>query len=865
MNQYRITLLELEKIRPTEDTNVGHIKSLAHAIQISGVWTHPLLVDDKIHALMDGHHRFHAAKLIGLKVIPVALLSYDDNRVRLKAWRRGESYTPEQLREIAVTGALLPQKSTRHVIDAPLPRCCVPLDVLMNESGCGAEVDAASPQPSRAQLLTRYYHNFGRQIGIRTGSAESVDIETVKTQAPHMRLRQMLQNDPAMAALLPAAPGRIALGDKEDAPFFLRATGLMLLPPTLLEDSAALAVAARWGLEASHITRVSPLSKRSLTSVLRQGATLIKAAELPSRNLLLDTIPEHIARELWVDQGRDPSDALLEWQSERIENAAALDLSDPIERRPRVKLETTVEQILISGGDSRLELDSTYGFNRYGVPPRPRPEAVHFSSSTASAVSDYGFMFCDILRRDLLSSILHEGEDETDLRLRAIDATGRAICVLLGLAEDAADVAIAPSGTDVEFLTVMLSLAGADERPLTNILISPAETGRGVKFAGAGRYFDDSAATDVPIQKNAPAWPNADIQTHEIAIRGCDGTPRAAEELDGEVLDIARQALDRGRHVLVHVLASSKTGLNAPTYDTIETLTGLAPDRVDVAVDACQMRTEFDILGGLINRGWMLQISGSKFLTGPPFSGALVLPIRFRDRVERVANLLEQAPGIGRSEDWTSWWAERLPRVSGQRTPSFGPVFRWLPAILEAQLLTLLPTAMRRWAFESFREAISTRLKQSKWLKLIDDEVIHSIETDASNELSRLSIVSFQVLGNAKDGELLPLDESACREIFELLNIDTVNFLGKLSPAEKVLAAQQSHIGQPVTLMTEDGPFTILRMVLGARFFTIVGHAGAGSVEAALESEISDALRAIGKLELLASRWWRLSESGGAP
>ena len=39
-----------------------------------------------------------------------------------------------------------------------------------------------------------------------------------------------------------------------------------------------------------------------------------------------------------------------------------------------------------------------------------------------------------------------------------VDATGRALCALLGLAEDSADVAIAPSGTDVELLTVMLSL-----------------------------------------------------------------------------------------------------------------------------------------------------------------------------------------------------------------------------------------------------------------------------------------------------------------------------------------------------------------------------------------------------------------------
>jgi hypothetical protein len=36
-----------------------------------------------------------------------------------------------------------------------------------------------------------------------------------------------------------------------------------------------------------------------------------------------------------------------------------------------------------------------------------------------------------------------------------------------------------------------------------------------------------------------------------------------------------------------------------------------------------------------------------------------------------------------------------------------------------------------------------------------------------------------------------------------------------------------------------------------------VAHAGPGSVEAALESEIADAIRALEKLELLAQMWSR--------
>jgi hypothetical protein len=53
---------------------------------------------------------------------------------------------------------------------------------------------------------------------------------------------------------------------------------------------------------------------------------------------------------------------------------------------------------------------------------------------------------------------------------------------------------------------------------------------------------------------------------------------------------------------------------------------------------------------------------------------------------------------------------------------------------------------------------------------------------------------------------------------------------------------------------------SVLRLVTGACFFTIVGYAGIGAVEAALESEISDAIRAIDNLELAAERWKQIVE-----
>jgi hypothetical protein len=106
------------------------------------------------------------------------------------------------------------------------------------------------------------------------------------------------------------------------------------------------------------------------------------------------------------------------------------------------------------------------------------------------------------------------------------------------------------------------------------------------------------------------------------------------------------------------------------------------------------------------------------------------------------------------------------------------------------------------------------------------------------------------------------LDAQECQRLFELLNLDLSQHISPLSPAQQITAAQCAHIGQPVTLFIGDDKreLSVLRLVIGARFFTIVGYAGIGAVEAALESEISDAIRAIDKLELAAERWKQISE-----
>jgi hypothetical protein len=517
-----------------------------------------------------------------------------------------------------------------------------------------------------------------------------------------------------------------------------------------------------------------------------------------------------------------------------------------------LELTLPLEQILVAGGDTRLRVDPARGLNRYGTAPRPRPEAVHFSSSTASSISDYGFRLCDALRRRLLRRGLADSAPAATLWADLADHVRQEIGAMLGLEPDQADIVLAASGTDTELLAVLLALAADDARPLTNVLIAPEETGRGVLLAGEGRFFDEATAAGPAVRKGEPAWPERRIATRAVAIRDGAGRVRPAEAIAAEVRRQATEALAAGHRVLVHVLLGSKTGISAPPLEIVEGLRQLDGERIDVVVDACQLRVTPSLLGALVRRGWMVQVSGSKFLTGPAFSGALVVPTALRGRRGAAAALLAAASAVGRPEDWPGGWRTAC-EAGGLPPPSFGVLFRWAAALGEARLLRAVPRALHRAAFERFRAALHDRLEASQALVPLPTPDRHLADLgEEPPSLAARSIICFAIA--IQDGghrRLATLDQ--CQSLFELLNRDVSGSLPGLTPAESRLAARPAHIGQPVVLRPDSAEApTVLRLVVGARFFTTVGFAADGDTEAALKGQIADAVAALDKLELLA-------------
>lgn len=690
--------------------------------------------------------------------------------------------------------------------------------------------------------LRPWFEAFTQKIcGVR--QTKFVPAQECGLTVMHRELRMLLESDPVMSALLPSVSGYLTLGEHDCPIFVVKRNGLMILSPLLMGQPGALVVAARWAVEACHVMSKGEVTGGRLEALLRHGRALTLASEQAAQAFLAELLPAAVWDEFQDTGLANFSPSSRGWLSHLLEGVTA---SESTLTADTHALELPLECLLTSGGDNRLVVDPETGLNAYGVCPRPRPEAIHFSSSTASAVSSHGFLFADILRRELLDKVF--AGDGEHLRTMAISAVADCFHEFMQMNCNEMDVAVCASGTDAEIIAVQMSLAGARELPLCNILVSPEESGRGVVMAGSGTYFDSLTATGNAVTKGGAVFGEKKVSIRKVAIRDDACRVLPVEMVDEAWRSEVDAAVQSGCHVLAHHLLGSKTGLSAPSYDVIDEMIKKWPGRIDVVVDACQLRSSWEEIASLVRRGWMVQISGSKFLTGPPFSGALLVPASYRDRADQVRSMLAQGFGVGGSEDWCDWWNKRLglPRSPG----SFGPIMRWLPALLEANLFIKLSEETIRRAFDCFRNAVLARFTESPWIQLIDDAI-----PGDSPDRARLSIIAFQVIAKMRDGSLQPLDEMDSQRFYRLLNQNICALLPHLSLAGQAAARLQCHIGQPVILLGRDSGLSYLRLVVGARFFNMIGFAGESAFEAALTAEVSDATRVLDKIELLASRW----------
>jgi len=497
-----------------------------------------------------------------------------------------------------------------------------------------------------------------------------------------------------------------------------------------------------------------------------------------------------------------------------------------------------LDDLLVRGGDPRVTLDPVFRANDYGCGPSPAPEIFCFSSSTASPISERAYARAALAREDLMRSSIELGFEEAyDARLEEMREALRAH---LQLSAAEADVVFSPSGTDSQLHALFLARALLGKK-VTTIVVGSDQTGSGTIHTARGRHFGARTSRGKAVEKDAAI---TGLSGDGIALPLGDGTsdikPRA--DIDDAVLAAVESTITGGAAVLLQIMDSSKLGWRAPGEACLDEIRRRWPGRVQIVVDACQMRLSRRRLRAYLDRGYMVLVTGSKYFGGPAFSGALLVPAG----LSQLMNGAKVAPGLldyASRSDWPKGWAALRARFPSRL--NFGQWLRWEAALEEMDAYYRLPDAFRAGAVRTLSAGLKTLIALSPALRLIEPATL-CIDDD---EFAVPTILPFTVQNSP--GVLSTADG---RKLHHALMQDLRESIAG-GTADRDVAACRCLIGQPVEIQTGgDEPVAALRLCVGARHVIDAWSADAAVAEQNLLLELDRAANVIAKIELMLRR-----------
>lgn len=476
------------------------------------------------------------------------------------------------------------------------------------------------------------------------------------------------------------------------------------------------------------------------------------------------------------------------------------ELANPVNLSP-------TEQLLLEGGDARIALEPGLAANKYGCSPVPLPAVAEFGSSTATSISETGFSAANRLRERLVA-----GADDQPHELtyaRELNRIRQELTQLCGVADlRGLETVFAASGTDLHLIAAHLA-AGSESAPTLVIMVEAAETGNGVAAALSGQHFSPRSALGHSAIEGTPLAGGGGIRLATVPVRMADGSLRAMEEVDAEVESMATRAAQSGQRVLLILIDVSKTGLLAPSPACVSALRLRLPDVVDVMVDACQFRIAPSTLRAYLQHGFMVALTGSKFVTGPAFSGALLIPSALTSRL-RQCRLPRAMSAYSTRAEWPARWvaAEQLDDVE-----NFGLLLRWEAALAELRAFRSVPDRQVANFVQAFADAVQNRLKNEPVFEPLPIPAIDRrplIEVNGWDHVP--TIFPFLLYRTGSAQTRTPLSRGQTQRIYHLLQsgLTDTHGLG--------VASLRCQFGQPVSCGLREGvAVSALRLCASSR------------------------------------------------
>jgi hypothetical protein len=471
--------------------------------------------------------------------------------------------------------------------------------------------------------------------------------------------------------------------------------------------------------------------------------------------------------------------------------------------------------LLVQGGDQRIAIAPDSQVNKYGCQPFPAADRIAFASSTASQISAPAFDAADRLRRRFAAA-LPGSSAAAVYRDELVRLRGELLDVCALASAQTPDLIFAASGTDAHLLASHLAAAQARRagRALRVIMVNQEESGSGVSTALSGCSFssynalgDCSAPPETAnlADSGTPTDPVKHAVMH-VTIRHTDGVPRSPQSIAADIQSLSDAALQDDCDVLLVLIDVSKTGCISPEPAFARQLQQHRPDRVHVLVDACQFRIETATLRAYLAQDFMVAITGSKFIGGPSFSAALLIPPPLAAAM-RPSGVPAPLQRHSAREEWPAGWhAERtLPSCA-----NLGLLLRWEAALHELKAFQRLPGAAIRTFLLRFNAALQVRLQSDPHFDALPLPVLPVRAAGLTPEWDDVaSIHAFTLYrpqsDSPSDASRRPLDNAQVAAVYRQLQ--------QTRHSDGFIYA----VGQPVVCGKTDGvEFSALRLCVSA-------------------------------------------------
>ena len=129
-----VVLVETVSLRGHEEVIPDNLETRTSKLLRKGFYK-PIIVDRGSMVILDGHHKWTAAKSLGLARVPVILVDYlVDEGVLVDVWPDcgRESIAKTEVLEMGVSGDVFPPKTSRHTLPFKIPSIRIPLSELEN-------------------------------------------------------------------------------------------------------------------------------------------------------------------------------------------------------------------------------------------------------------------------------------------------------------------------------------------------------------------------------------------------------------------------------------------------------------------------------------------------------------------------------------------------------------------------------------------------------------------------------------------------------------------------------------------------------------------------------------------------------------